>query len=192
MKPPDSINLHALPSLGELFARLNAGKHLNRLAEPHLWAELTLERETYTTLFAALGYALRFDERGFAWFHVDEASANVSKSTRQFALVFMLLFEHQADLGRNLQRFADWLVDRAMLEAIVSRNLALLQAEDMGELESLVKLMNLAASYGFVLQEPMGWRVLPAICRYLDRFEALARQDAADVQAEDAGAEADA
>ena len=185
MNTPVNINLSKLPSLGDIFGRLNSGKHLNRLAEPRLWVELTQERDAYEALFAALGYALRIDERGFAWFHVDEASQTVSRTTRQLALLFMMVFEHQADHGRNLQRFTEWMVDGAMLAELVARNGTLLQAEDMGEVDSLVRLMGLAANYGFAAQESSGWRLLPAVCRYLDRFEMLARGDEVEDSSDD-------
>lgn len=180
MSTPMTINLGKLPSLGDIFNRLNNGRHLNRLAEPRLWAELIDERDAYESLFAALGYALRIDERGFAWFHFDTGTPNVSKNTRQLALLFMMLFEYQADHGQNLQRFTDWLVDNIMLSNIVTKNGTLLQAEDMGDGESLTKLMGVASSYCFATQETAGWRLLPAVCRYLDRFEELARGEEVD------------
>lgn len=191
MNTPMSINLGKLPLLSDIFNRLNNGKHLNRVAEPRLWAELTDERDAYEYLFSALGYSLRIDERGFAWFHSDTGSPTVSRTTRQLALLFMMLFEHQADHGRNLQRFTDWLVDGSILEDIVARNGALLQAEDMGDVESLTRLMGTACSYCFATQEPLGWRLLPAVCRYLDRFEELARGVEVDVLTDDGDPEVD-
>ena len=76
------LYLHKLPQLNEVFGFLNSGKHLNRLADHRLWAELERERDAYEMLFGALGYTLRLDDRGFAWFHFDEASSNVSKTTQ--------------------------------------------------------------------------------------------------------------
>ena len=55
-----------LSQLAELFRLFNNGKHLNRIAEPALWAELEREVTTYRELFTSLGYELRIDERGFA------------------------------------------------------------------------------------------------------------------------------
>lgn len=107
------LYLHKLPHLAELFSHFNAGRHLNRFNDAVLWVELEQEREAYTRLFAALGYELRIDERGFAWFHTDEASSTVSKTTRQLALLFMLIFEYQADAGLNLGRFTEWVLDAA-------------------------------------------------------------------------------
>lgn len=170
------LYLHKLPLLGELFAFLNSGKHLNRMAEPQLWAELERERAAYEQLFTGLGYALRIDARGFAWFQVDDASSNVSKTTRQLALLFMLIFEYQADLGLHLGRFTDWLVDSAMLGALLEKNRLLLEAEGLGECELLEPLLRSACNYGFATSDgSSGWRILPAVFRYLDRFEELAQ-----------------
>ena len=48
--------LTSLTALSDLFSVFNGGKHLNRVAEPALWAELEREQENYQTLFSALGF----------------------------------------------------------------------------------------------------------------------------------------
>lgn len=168
------LYLHKMPSLAELFAFLNSGKHLNRLADQRLWAELERERDGYEMLFGAMGYQLRIDDRGFAWFHFDEASSNVSKTSRQLALLWMLIFEAQADAGLHLGRFTDWVIDPKLLGTLNEKNRALLEAEDLCEPEQLEQLMKTASNYGFVMNEANHWRLLPAVLRYLDRFEELA------------------
>ena len=171
--PP--VYLHKLPLLNELFGVLNSGKHLNRMADHRLWAELERERDSYETLFGALGYTLRMDDRGFAWFHYDDASSNVSKTTRQLALVFMLVLEFQADTGLNLGRFTDWLIDVKLVSAVVEKNRLLLEAEGLGEPDQIDQLLRTASNYGFATADGSAWRLLPAVFRYLDRFEELAR-----------------
>ena len=168
------LYLHKLPHLAELFSHFNAGRHLNRFSEAALWVELEQEREAYTRLFAALGYELRIDERGFAWFHTDEAGSNVSKTTRQLALLFMLIFEYQADAGLNLGRFTEWALDATLLDALIEKNAALLEAEELAERERLESLLRSASNYGFVLADNARWYLQPAVFRYLDHFEALA------------------
>ena len=69
--------LAQMPALAELFRLFLAGKHLNRMAEPGLWAELEQQEASYAGLFAALGFELRVDARGFAWFHSTDASSNM-------------------------------------------------------------------------------------------------------------------
>ena len=113
------LYLHKLPLLSEIFGFFNSGKHMNRMMDHRLWAELERERDAYELLFKSLGYNLRIDDRGFAWFHFDDGTSNVSKTTRQLALLFMLLFEFQADIGLHLGRFTDWVIDDALLDAIL-------------------------------------------------------------------------
>jgi len=175
MNPAAPVYLNKLPLLAELFAYLNSGKHLNRLSEPRLWAELERERETYEALFTALGYCLKTDGRGFAWFHNEDASSGVSKTTRQLALLFMLVFEFKADMGLHLGRFTDWLIDDPLLLALGEKNRPLLEAEGLAELELLGQLLKAAGNYGFALAEGSAWRLLPAVFRYLGRLEGLAR-----------------
>ena len=177
MNTATPLYLNKLPLLGELFVHLNSGKHLNRLSEPRLWAELERERDAYDSLFTALGYCLKVDGRGFAWFQHDDASSGVSKTTRQLALLFMLIFEYQADVGLQLGRFTEWLVDGALLSALVEKNRMLLEAEGLDDSEQLLALLKTAGNYGFALAEGPAWRLLPAVFRYLDRFEELAREE---------------
>ena len=182
-----SIDLQRLPCLRELFELLNAGKHLNRLAQQRLWAELEREQAQYEALFAALGYTLRIDGRGFAWFHFDDASSNVSKTTSQLALLFMLIFEFKADSGFHLARFTEWPIDQGFLLTLIEKNNLLLKTEHLAEPEQLTQLMRTAANYGFAIADGAGWRLLPALFRYLDRFEELAQRGEPDDVALSAG-----
>lgn len=168
------LYLHKLPLLSEVFGFFNSGKHMNRMMDHRLWAELDRERDAYELLFKSLGYTLRIDDRGFAWFHFDDASSNVSKTTRQLALLFMLLFEFQADMGLHLGRFTDWLIDDALLDAILEKNRLLLEAESLADRDLLQQLLRAAGNYGFASAEGNTWRILPSVFRYLDRFEELA------------------
>ena len=168
-----AFTLESMPSLAELFRLFLSGKHLNRIAEPSLWAELEKQEEGYRSLFAALGYELRIDARGFAWFHAPQANSLIGKTSRQLALLFMVIFDAQANLGKPLLRFGDWRIDRDWLDEVHKQQQEVLDAEGISP-DGLVDLINRAASLGFALSEPNGWRLLPAVCRYLDHFEALA------------------
>ena len=168
-----AFTLESMPSLAELFRLFLSGKHLNRIAEPALWAELEKQEEVYRSLFAALGYELRIDARGFAWFHAPQANSLIGKTSRQLALLFMVIFDAQANLGKPLLRFGDWRIDRDWLDEVHKQQQEVLDAEGISP-DGLVDLINRAASLGFALSEPNGWRLLPAVCRYLDHFEALA------------------
>ncbi|HRQ45785.1 MAG TPA: hypothetical protein PK725_02490 [Rhodocyclaceae bacterium] len=192
MSAPGNVDLDKLPALGELFAMLNAGKHLNRMADHRLWAELEREQTQYETLFAALGYTLRIDGRGFAWFHFDEASSTVSKTTRQLALLFMLIFEFKADAGLHLGRFIEWPIDDELLTGLIEKNRMLLESENLAEREQLAQLMKAASTYGFAKVDGAGWRLLPSVFRYLDRFEELAHRESTQTTVDSEDVEEDA
>lgn len=178
------LHMERLPSLAELFKLFNAGKHLNKLNSPTMWAELEKEQTQYESIFASLGYQMKMDGRGFAWFHFDTANSNVNTSTRQLALLFMLLFEYKADAGQHLARFTDWLIDRSVLAALMERSQELMQAEGLDE-QTLITLFERATSYGFAEAANGGWHLLPAVWRYLDHFESMAATNTG----EDASAE---
>lgn len=168
-----TIDLSSLQQLSDLFGLLNAGKHINRVSDPAQWAELDRERESYTRLFGSLGFDLRIDERGFAWFNTRESSPTVSKNTRRLALLFMLIFEVQADAGHYLGRFAEWTVDAPLLQSVVEKHRLLLEAEGMASVTDMEDILKIARIYGFAVDEGAYWRLLPAVYRYLDRFEEL-------------------
>ena len=157
---PLASALGPLASLDALFRLFLAGRHLNRVADPALWAELERHEANYTLLFSSLGYTLRVDHRGFAWFHTPSASAPINRISRQLALLFMVIFDTQANAGQTLQRFADWLVTRELLDT-----------------EGLRELFDRAAGLGFAQRDGAGWRLLPAVYRYLDHFQALAADE---------------
>ena len=169
------INLQKLPLLKDIFAFLNGGKNINRFTDHQLWAELERERDAYESIFRALGSNLKVDDRGFAWFQVDDATSNVSKATRQLALLFMLIFEFKADTGFQLGRFTEWAINGDLLNTLIERNRQLLDAEGLSELEQLEQLLKTATHHGFTAIEGSHWKLLPAVFRYLDRFEELAR-----------------
>lgn len=106
-----SLNIEHLSKLNVIFTKLTRGMHINRLAEPELWAELEKYREDYQQLFRAMEFDLQLDARGFAWFHYDDVSSQISQQSRQLALLFMMIFDVQADAGKALNRFVDWRID---------------------------------------------------------------------------------
>jgi len=169
----NDLALGQLSQLSILFREFSNGRHINRLADPLLWAELEREEEPYQRLFSALGYNLRLDGRGFAWFYTDDVSSNVSKSSRQLALLFMVIFDTQADAGKPLLRFSDWVIDGPLLAAVHEQHQDLLVAENL-DVDGLLALLDTAARFGFARQQRGHWQLLPAVCRYLDHYEALA------------------
>lgn len=188
---PLTAPLAQMPALAELFRIFLSGKHLNRMAEPALWAELEKHEASYMALFAALGFELRLDARGFAWFQSSDATSTIGKQSRQLALLFMVIFDAQANAGNALQRFTDWLIDRKWLVEVYEQQKDLLDAEGLSP-DGLIDLLGRASSLGFAVAEPAGWRLLPAVCRYLDHFESLATASRDDSDETDAGTEDEA
>lgn len=168
-----AVQLNTLSSLGELFRLFNSGKHLNRLAEPILWAALEQESENYQQLFTALGYELKIDVRGYAWFHNEELNSHISKTSRRLALFFMTIFDSQADAGKPLLRFCDWRLDKPFLTEMYRQHKEVLEAEGL-DLDNYLALLESAARIGFTQEQGGYWRLLPAVYRYLDYFEQLA------------------
>ena len=164
--------LASLTALSELFSLLNGGKHLNRVAEPVLWAELEREQASYQVLFSALGFELKVEPRGYAWFQIEEANGQVNKTSRRLALLWMCLFDTQADEGKPLSRFMDWRVDKSLLSKTHERHKDLLEAEGLG-LDGFIGLLESAVKLGFAMSHDGHWQLLPAIYRYLEHFESL-------------------
>lgn len=171
----EMLDLSRLPHLAVVFSELNNGKHITRVAQPELWAELEREAKAYTILFQSLGYELRIDGRGIAWFHTEETNSNISQTSRQLALLFMAIFDTQADAGQALMRFGDWHINRALMESVFEEHKDLLVAENL-DVDGLLALLERASRYGFTRPQPDGWQLLPAVCRYLDHYQALAAE----------------
>lgn len=176
MNSPHALDdtLADMPSLAELFRLFLSGKHLNRISDAALWAELEKQEHAYRSLFSALGYDLRIDARGFAWFHTSEGSSHVGRISRQLALLFMMIFETQANAGQSLQRFHEWRISREWLAEVHQQHHEVLEAEGIGP-DEWQDLISRASTLGFAEPDPFGWRLLPAVYRYLEHFEALAQ-----------------
>ena len=88
----------------------------------------------------------------------------------------MVIFDTQANAGQTLQRFADWLVTRELLAETHKQHQDMLEAEGL-DTEGLRELFDRAAGLGFAQRDGAGWRLLPAVYRYLDHFQALAADE---------------
>jgi len=175
-----TINLEKLTCLETLFSRLSKnGEHINRASDALLWANLEQEQPAYEALFSALGYDLKVDSRGFAWFHTNESSTAANQNTRRLALFFMVIFEYQSDAGKPLRRFGDWRVDQALLNEVYAQHKEVLMAEGITQ-EEFPDITKIASRFGFMREENGAFYLLPAVYRYLDHFEALA-SDISDV-----------
>jgi hypothetical protein len=170
-----TIDLKQLPQLQPLFKLLSSGAHLNRLQDSELWVELENHQSQYETLFAALGFSLVLDGRGYAYFKTDQASAYTGKLTRRLALLLMLLFEYQADQGLHLFQFQQWQLDTPLINKLHIYYHAILEAEEITSPQTIKEILDSGA-----------YRLQPAVHRYLDLFQELAQAERNDpMQTED-------
>ncbi|PML98761.1 condensin complex protein MksE [Vibrio breoganii] len=169
------VDLNELVHLTDLFNLFNSGRHLNRSTDAAYWHELEQQAEQYQRLFASLGFDLRIDGRGFAWFHDEDGNPNINKQSRQLALLLMVIFDHQADSGRSLGQFYQWTIDNAFLDEVYEKHKELLDAEELDQ-DVLVKILDNAVRKGFAVQDSNHWRLLPSVYRYLDHFECITEQ----------------
>lgn len=172
-----NIDLKQLSQLQALFKLLSSGTHLNRLQDTDLWLDLDKHYAMYEGLFVALGFTLVMDGRGFAYFKTEQASSYTGKLTRRLALLLMLLFEYQADQGLHLFQFQQWRIDTSLLEMISQHYHALLEAEEMASTQALTETLERSARVGFAVYDDGCFWLLPAVYRYLDLFEELAKAD---------------
>lgn len=175
-----TIDLTPLTQLQPIFKLLSSGTHLNRSQDTGLWVELEDHQSQYEVLFAALGFFIAVDGRGFAYFKTEVASSYTGKLTRRLALLLMLLFEYQADQGLHLFKFQQWRLDTLLLEKLWHKYHAILEAEEMSSPKILKEILDSAARVGFLVSEDEAYRLLPAVHRYLDLFEELAQAERPD------------
>jgi hypothetical protein len=120
------------------------------------------------------------DGRGFAYFKTDQATSYTGKLTRRLALLLMLLFEYQADQGLHLFQFQQWRIDTSLIEKLCQHYHAILEAEEIGNPQTVKEIFDSAARIGFLTVEDGAYRLLPAVHRYLDLFQELAQAERSD------------
>ena len=175
-----TIDLSALARLQELYKGFISGAHLNRLQDTELWVELEKHQHEYESIFAALGFKLLLDSRGFAYFKTEQGSSYTGKLTRRLALLLMLLFELQADQGLHLFQFQQWRIDDQLIASLWQHYKAILEAEEFSGTHAIKDTLDSATRIGFAFVEDDAYRLLPAVHRYLDLFEELAHAERPD------------
>lgn len=151
-----------------LFEALSEGRHINASQDTDLWGALSGEHfEEYQALFAHLGQRLVRNARGFAYFDVEDSDA---KGTRPLALLFLLIFQKQADAGQDLYRFDSWALDGKFLQELREKNQDLLRSEGLESDERWKTVLNRAVHLGFLAREGSSFLPLPATWRFLDLF----------------------
>ncbi|RWT40931.1 hypothetical protein DN613_06055 [Aeromonas caviae] len=110
--------------------------------------------------------------------------------SKRLALLWMCLFDTQADEGRPLSRFTEWRVDKALLAKAHEHHQEILEAEGL-ELDGFIALLDSAVKLGFALSLNGYWQLLPAVYRYLEHFESLSASGQDDSFDEPQGGEED-
>ena len=166
-----------------LFETLSAGVHLEASQNLVLWNALTGEyREHYAQLFSHLGQSLKIDPRGFAYFEIEDSDA---KGTRPLALLYLLIFQKQADAGQDLVRFDQWVLDGKFLQDLREMNQDLLRSERLDSDDRWKTLLNKAVNLGFFAREGSSYVLLPSSWRFLDLFQELAQEHRASEESEE-------
>ena len=161
-------NLFHLKYAALLFQNLSAGKHIDLLQDVELWTALTGEfRQDYSDLFTHLGQNLKIDPRGFAYFELDDVD---SKGTRPLTLIYLLIFQKQADAGIDLNRFDLWHLDPEFWKDLREKNAEILRSENCESEERWKAILNKATALGFMQKEAQSMLLLAASHRFLDLF----------------------
>jgi hypothetical protein len=158
----------------ELFEALNTGKHLSPLQNPELWNALCGEQgENYRILFEHLGQKLVVQARGYAYFELDDVD---HKASRPLALLYLLIFQQQADAGQDLHHFENWVLDGRFFQELRTKHQDILRSQNLDSEERWRATVNKAVQLGFWGVEGSHYVLLPPTWRFLDLFLELAEQ----------------
>lgn len=178
------LDLQELTQLAEIYKKLSGGYHISE-QDLTLWQELDAQELSYGALFSGLGHTLKRDSRGFFYFDVDDASANMGKISRLFALTIYALVEYFADQGRDpLQALFDSELDHEVFSAIVQKQYHLFEQLDIFSATDVKReVANRMLRLGLARASGDNIKLLAPVHRYLDALLQLddgAPQDSSD------------
>lgn len=168
------IDLSLLPNLAEIHKRLSTGYHLSE-QDFALWTELDANEDAYTALFSSLGNQLKRDSRGYFYFDVDDATVNMGKISRLFALTIFALVEYFADQGQDpLRALFDTEISHEVLSSILQQQYHLFEQLEIFSATDLKREVgNRMLRYGFAKTQGDNFKLLPPVFRYLDALQAV-------------------
>jgi len=168
------IDLSLLPNLAEIHKRLSTGYHLSE-QDFALWTELDANEDAYTALFSSLGNQLKRDSRGYFYFDVDDATVNMGKISRLFALTIFALVEYFADQGQDpLRALFDTEISHEVLSSILQQQYHLFEQLEIFSATDLKREVgNRMLRYGFAKTQGDNFKLLPPVFRYLDALLAV-------------------
>ncbi len=172
------IELESLPKLKPIFHQLLGGYHLST-DDFDLYHDMQDHETEYDCLFAALGYELKSDQRGF-YYLLPENDPVMNATTRKMALLVFLLVEYFADEGRDpVAMITTGTHEVPVLAAALWENGGDLLAEGgLGSEDAVEKCFaNSFTSLGFAQADGNVMRFRPPIARFLDVCMEFGRSD---------------
>jgi len=168
------IELEQLSQLADIYKKLSTGFHISE-QDFALWQELDNNEDAYSALFTALGHQLKRDSRGFFHFEVDDATVNMGKISRLFALTTYALVEFFADKGQDpLRALFDEEISHEILASILQQQYHLFEQLEVYSATDLKReVMNRMVRYGFAKAQGEQFKLLSPIYRYLDALMAV-------------------
>lgn len=156
--------------LDSIFQLLSRGRHIS-IEEGEVWQLLNNSTSDYQEVFAALGFELVSDSRGYFYFH--GSSRGLSDGTEKVALFVYVLVDWLADNGDNILEslFTTDFDANALPHLSNGRYNGYMSQVSVGDMKDLNLIIKNMSNLGFakiVEQEPLKFRFLSPIWRMLE------------------------
>lgn len=180
------LDLAQLPRLEEIFQKLLDGYHVCP-EDFALYREISQQQSDYGNLFAALGYTLKADARGFYYFSPPESgAAGISDRSRHAAVLVFVLVETLADQGLDPDTLLRGeALPESMFEQVMQRHGDLLRQAELNDREAVDRLLRWMERKGLLSQSGRQIRFRTPIARFLDVCLELAQTSDADKSQEE-------
>jgi len=168
------LELDLLTHLAEIHKKLTTGYHISE-QDFALWQELDSQEDAYSALFSALGNQLKRDSRGYFYFDVDDATVNMGKISRLFALTTYALVEYFSDQGQDpLRALFDTEITHEILSSILQQQYHLFEQLEVYSATDLKReVANRMLRFGFAKAQGENFKLLSPVYRYLDALMAV-------------------
>jgi len=164
------VDLDKIPNLKGIFQAFLRGRHISN-EDFSLYHELQDREGLYASLFAALGYSLVSDRRGYYFLVPEDSEQTMNATTQKMSLLIYSLVDTLADMGRDpihvITRGAIDLPEVA--DVMTARYGELLEEGGMPTADSVVKYFTTVfRRLGFATVNGNTLRFRPPIHRFLD------------------------
>lgn len=161
------LDLAQFPRLEEIFQKLLGGYHVCP-EDFALYREISQLESDYRHLFAALGYTLKADTRGFYYFLPAEDAGISDRSQRAAVLVFVLV-ETLADQGLDPDTLLRGeALPESMFEQVMQGHGDLLRQAELNDREAVDRQLSWMRNKGLLSQSGGQIRFRKPIARFLD------------------------